>query len=66
MKFLVSMYVVMAIMGLVKLTNEYILNGEYSALASWLTVTLFSSGLYFLLMQGLLSPKNECWDLNPG
>ncbi|WP_231593991.1 hypothetical protein [Cytobacillus firmus] len=49
-------------MVLVNLTSEYILNGEYLALASW--ITDFSWGLYFLLMQGPASPKNECWDIN--
>jgi hypothetical protein len=60
MKFLVSMYVVMAIMVLVNLESEFMLKGEYSAIASWLTVTLFFHGTL-----GPASSKNECWDINP-
>ncbi|MGM0778261.1 MAG: hypothetical protein ACQEXE_17310 [Bacillota bacterium] len=58
MKFLVSMYAVMAIMVLVNLTSEFILNGEYSAMATWLTVTLFFLGtLFFINARSCFSKK---------
>jgi VIT1/CCC1 family predicted Fe2+/Mn2+ transporter len=49
MKLLVSRYVDMANMVLVNLASEYILNGEYSALASSITVTLFFLGTLFII-----------------
>ncbi len=39
----------MANMVLVNLASEYILNGEYSALASSITVTLFFLGTLFII-----------------
>jgi RsiW-degrading membrane proteinase PrsW (M82 family) len=44
MKYLISMYVVMAIIVFVNLISEFILNGAYSAIASWLIVMLFLVG----------------------
>lgn len=44
MKYLISMYVVMAIMVFVNLISEFILNGAYSAIASWFIVMLFLVG----------------------
>ncbi|KGR84898.1 hypothetical protein [Lysinibacillus odysseyi] len=47
MKFLKGLYVVMSIMVFVNLSSEFILDGEYSAIASWITVMLFLLGTAF-------------------
>jgi RsiW-degrading membrane proteinase PrsW (M82 family) len=47
MKYLIGLYVVMAIMVFVTLTSEFILKGNYSAIASWLIVMLFLLGTIF-------------------
>jgi len=44
MKHLIGLYVVMVIMVIVTLMDEFILKGEYSAIASWLIVMLFLFG----------------------
>lgn len=44
MKFVKGLYIVMAIMVAVNLISEFILKGEYSAIASWVTVMLFLLG----------------------
>ena len=43
MKYVVGMYIVMAIMVAVNLISEFILKGEYSAIASSAIDTCFSS-----------------------
>ena len=47
MKFLIGLYVVMAVMVFVNLTSEYIFKGEYSAIASSVVVLLFLIGTIF-------------------
>ncbi len=44
MKYVVGMYIVMAIMVAVNLISEFTLKGEYSAIASWAIVMLFLLG----------------------
>ncbi|MGD6802706.1 hypothetical protein [Rossellomorea aquimaris] len=58
MKYIIWMYVVMAAMVLVNLASEYILNGKYSAIASWLVTALFFFGtLFFINAKHSLSKK---------
>ncbi|HWK24679.1 MAG TPA: hypothetical protein VNS08_16810 [Ureibacillus sp.] len=47
MKHLIGLYMVMAIMVFVILTSEFILKGDYSAIASWVIVILFLLGTVF-------------------
>lgn len=47
MKFVKGLYITMIAMVIVNLTNEVILDGAYSAIASWLTVMLFLLGTVF-------------------
>ena len=49
MKYVISMYTVMAMMVLVNLTSEFLLNGEYSAIASWLLIASFFFGTLFFI-----------------
>ncbi|MGF2616441.1 hypothetical protein ACQUWN_12645 [Rossellomorea aquimaris] len=49
MKYLKWMYIVMAVMVFVNLGSEYVLDGEYSAIASWLTTALFFFGTLFYI-----------------
>ncbi|MGN7410052.1 hypothetical protein [Sporosarcina sp. SAFN-010] len=44
MKYVIGLYIVMAIMVAVNLISEFILKGEYSAIASWVIVMLFLLG----------------------
>ena len=44
MKYVVGMYIVMAIMVAVNLISEFILKGEYWAIGSWAIVMLFLLG----------------------
>lgn len=58
MKYLKWMYIVMAAMVFVNFASEYILNGSYSAIASWLTAGLFFFGtLFFINAKHFLSNK---------
>ncbi|MGF3104529.1 hypothetical protein [Rossellomorea sp. DUT-2] len=60
MKYVISMYTVMAMMVLVNLTSEFLLNGEYSAIASWLLIALFFFGtLFFINARYVFSKKEE-------
>jgi hypothetical protein len=48
-KYVIGMYVMMALMVVVSLISEYLLNGHYSAIASWVSAVLFFFGtLYFI------------------
>ncbi len=47
MKYLIGLYVVMAIMVMVNGVSEFIFKGNYSAIASWLIVMLFLLGTVF-------------------
>ncbi len=44
MKYVIGLYIVMAIMVAVNLISEFILKGEYSAISSWVIVMLFLLG----------------------
>ncbi len=44
MKYVIWLYIVMAIMVAVNLISEFILKGKYSAIASWVIVMLFLLG----------------------
>lgn len=50
MKYVIGLYIVMAIMVAVNLVSKFILKGEYSAIASWvivmLTLTLLGGVLF--------------------
>lgn len=50
MKYLISLYVVIAIMVFVNLTSEYIFKGDYSAIASWVIILLFIIGTIILVI----------------
>ncbi|WP_413365869.1 hypothetical protein [Lysinibacillus sp. 3P01SB] len=47
MNFLKGLYVVMIMMVFVNLGSEFILDGEYSAIASWIILMLFLLGTIF-------------------
>jgi hypothetical protein len=49
MKYVKGMYAVMALMIVVNLISEFILQGSYSAIASWITVALFFFGTLFFI-----------------
>lgn len=58
-KYLVGLYVVMIIMVAVNLISEFILKGDYSALASWFTIMLFLLGtIFFANARYFLSKSN--------
>lgn len=60
MKFIISMYVVMALMVFVNLISEYLLNGKYSAIASWMVTALFFFGtLFFINARYVLSNTKD-------
>lgn len=53
-----GLYVVMAIMVFVTLISEFIIKGDYSAIASWLVVVLFLLGtIFFVNARYYLSKK---------
>ena len=59
MKYLMNLYIVMAIMVFVNLTSEFIFKGEYSAIASWATLMLFLLGtIFFANARYFLSKKS--------
>jgi hypothetical protein len=58
MKYLIGLYIVMAIMVFVNLTSEFIFKGEYSAIASSVIVLLFLFGtMFFVNARHFLSKK---------
>lgn len=58
MKYVIGLYIVMAIMAAVNLISEFILKGEYSAIASWVIVMLFLlGGVFFANARYYLSRK---------
>ncbi|CAN7534733.1 hypothetical protein [Rossellomorea sp. LjRoot5] len=60
MKFIFSMYAVMALMVVVNLISEYLLNGGYSAIASWVVTVLFFFGtLFFINARYVFSKKRD-------
>ncbi|NQD66014.1 hypothetical protein HP456_08760 [Bacillus haikouensis] len=59
MKDLISMYIVMALMVLVNLISEFVLNGEYAAVASWIVVVLFFFGTLFFINARYVLFKNK-------
>ena len=59
MKYVIGLYVVMIIMVAVNLIIEFILKGDYSALASWSTIMLFLLGtIFFANARYFLSKSN--------
>ena len=58
-KYVRGLYVVMIIMVAVNLISEFILKGDYSALASWSTIMLFLLGtIFFANARYFLSKSN--------
>ena len=58
MKYLIGLYMVMAIMVAVNLTIEFIFKGDYSAIASWVIIMLFLLGtIFFANARYFLSKK---------
>lgn len=49
MKILKIMFAVMAAIIIIILTSEYILDGEYSAIATWICLVLFLLGTAFFV-----------------
>jgi hypothetical protein len=58
-KYISSMYAVMALMVLVNLISEYLLNGKYSAIASWVVAALFFFGTLFFINARYLFSKHR-------
>ena len=59
MKYLMSLYIVMAIMVVVNLTSEFVFKGNYSAIASWAIIMLFLLGtIFFVNARYFLSKKS--------
>ncbi|SFL59124.1 hypothetical protein SAMN04487943_102355 [Gracilibacillus orientalis] len=50
MKYLRNLYIVMVIIVFVNLTSEFIFNGDYAGIASWIIVMLFLFGTIFYSM----------------
>ena len=58
MKYVVGLYIVMAVMVFVNGVSVYIFKDEFSAIASWLTVMLFLLGtIFFVNARYYLSKK---------
>ncbi|WP_208588739.1 hypothetical protein [Gracilibacillus suaedae] len=58
MKYLRNLYMVMMAIVLVNLTNVYLLNGDYSGIASWIIVMLFLFGtIYYCVARFYLAEK---------
>lgn len=58
MKHLMGLYAVMAVMVAVNWISEFIFKGDYSAIASWITVMLFLLGtIFFVNARYFLSKK---------
>jgi len=49
MRFLIGLYITMAVMVVVVLSSEFIFHGQYSAIASWAIVMLFLLGTIFFV-----------------
>lgn len=47
MRFLIGLYVIMVLMVFINLIGEFILGGQYSAIASWIIVMMFFFGTIF-------------------
>ncbi|BCB04111.1 hypothetical protein [Bacillus sp. KH172YL63] len=59
MKYIVGMYIVMAMMVCVTFISGYLLNGEYWAIASWLITALFFFGTLFYINARYIYSKNK-------
>lgn len=58
MKYVVGLYIVMAVMVFVNWASVFIFKDEFSAIASWLTVMLFLLGtIFFVNARYYLSKK---------
>lgn len=59
MKYIMGLYIVMVIMVVVTLTSEFIFNGGYSGIASWVIIMLFWLGtIFFVNARYFLSKKS--------
>lgn len=58
MKYLKGLYVSVVLMVIVTMTSEFILDGDYSAIASWIILMLFLlSSIFFANARYYLSEK---------
>ncbi len=58
MKYLRNLYIIMIVIVFVNLTSEFMLNGDYSAIASWIIVMLFLFGtIYYSVARFYLTEK---------
>jgi hypothetical protein len=58
MRFLTGLYIVIALMVFVNLSNEYIFDGEYSGIAIWVMMGLFILGTAFFINGRYYLSKN--------
>jgi len=49
LRFVKGLYIILAMIVFVNLISEFILKGEYSAIASWIMVMLFLVGTIFFV-----------------
>ncbi|CAN7269264.1 hypothetical protein [Rossellomorea sp. LjRoot5] len=61
MKYVVGLYIVMAVMVFVNGASVFIFKDEFSAIASWLTVMLFLLGTIFFVNVRYFYPRNSFW-----
>ena len=60
MNHLIGLYIVMGIMVAVNFISELVFNGEYSAIARWVTMMLFLLGtIFFVNAKYYLSKKGS-------
>jgi hypothetical protein len=58
MKYLRNLYIIMIVIVFVNLTSEFMLNGDYSGIASWIIVMLFLFGtIYYCVARFYLAEK---------
>ena len=61
MKFLLGLYIIMVAIVFVNLSSEFILDGRYSGIASWLIVMLFLLGTVFFANARFYLNKSKKW-----
>ncbi|WJY27309.1 MULTISPECIES: hypothetical protein [Sporosarcina] len=59
MKYVIGLFAVFAASVFVNLVSEFVLNGAYSAIASWLIVMLFLLGVVFFANARYFLGKEE-------
>ncbi len=59
MKFLIALYVMMMLIVFVNLISEFMLNGRYSGIASWIICMLFFFGTIFFANARYYLQKNN-------